>query len=109
MWSKKWQILLFSTIPKKFVLWVHHRIKRIKNQTSDEEVIKKRKLRNQRENEKNRNDDVDGLGNEGKEMHVYIKVANIHFNPPSKLAFKPNSFSYNLVLNCNLVGKLIPN
>ena len=44
-----------------------------------------------------------------KEMHVYIKVANIHFNPPSKLAFKSNSFSCNLVLNCNLVSKLIPN
>ena len=33
---------------------------------SDEEVIEKRKLRNQRENEENGNDDVDGSGNEGK-------------------------------------------
>ena len=33
---------------------------------SDEEAIKKRKLRNQRENEENRNDDVNGSGNEGK-------------------------------------------
>ena len=46
--------------------------------------------------------------NEGK-VKVYIKVANIHFNPPGKLAFKSNSFSCNLVLNCNLVRKLIPN
>ena len=48
------------------MLWVHHRIRRIRNQTTDEEVIKKRKLRNQRENEENGNDDVDGSGNEGK-------------------------------------------
>ena len=39
----------------------------------------------------------------------FIKVANIHFNPPSKFVFKSNSFSCNLVLNCNLVRKLIPN
>ena len=48
------------------MLWVHHRIRWIRNQTSDEEVIKKRKLRNQRENEENGNDGVDGSGNEGK-------------------------------------------
>ena len=48
------------------MLWVHHRIRRIRNQTLDEEVIKKRKLRNQRENEENRNDDIDGLENKGK-------------------------------------------
>ena len=42
-------------------------------------------------------------------MHVFIKVANIHFNPPGKLAFKSNSFFCNLVQNCNLVRKLIPN
>ena len=49
--------------------------------------------------------DVDGSGNEGKnkKIHIYIKVANIHFNSPSKLAFKSNSFY------CNLVRKLIPN
>ena len=50
----------------KSMLWVRYRIRWIRNQTSDEEVIKKRKLRNQRENEKNENDDVDGSGNEGK-------------------------------------------
>ena len=50
-----------------------------------------------------------GMKEKMKEMHVFIKVANIHFNPPGKLAFKSNSFSYNLVLNCNLVRKLIPN
>ena len=44
-----------------------------------------------------------------KDMHVFIKVVNIHFNPPGKLAFKSHSFSCNLVLNCNLVRKLIPN
>ena len=55
-----------GAIPKRSVLWVHHRIRRIRNKTSDEEVIKKRKLRNQRENEENGNDDVDGSGNEGK-------------------------------------------
>ena len=54
---------MFGAIPKKSVLWVRHRIRRIRNQTSDEEVIKKRKLRNQRENEENGNNDVDGSGN----------------------------------------------
>ena len=75
-----------------------------------DEVVKKRKLGNSKE-EENENDDVDGSGMEEKvkDMHVFIKVANIHFNPPSKLAFKSNSFSCNLVLNCNLVRKLIPN
>ena len=48
------------------MMWVHHRIRRIKNQTSGEQVIKKRKLRNQTENEENGNDNVDGSGNEGK-------------------------------------------
>ena len=43
----------------KSVLWVHHRIRRITNQTSDEEVIKKRKLRNQKENKENGNEDND--------------------------------------------------
>ena len=58
--------------------------------------------------EKERNkDDVDDES--GKEMHVYIEVANIHFNPPGKLAFKSNNFSCSLVLNCDLVRKLIPN
>ena len=61
MWSKEWQIWLSGAIPKKSVLWVCHRIRRIRNQTSDEEVIKKRKLRNQKENEENGNDNVDGL------------------------------------------------
>ena len=100
-----------GAIPRKSILWVRHRIRWINNQTLDEEVIKKRKLRNQRENEENGNDDVDGSGNKvkNKEMHVYIKVENIYFNPLSKLAFKSNSFSCNLVLNCNLVRKLIPN
>ena len=55
------------------MLWVHHRIRWIRTQTSDEEVIKKRKLRNQRENEENGNDDVDGLENEGKkEENAYL-------------------------------------
>ena len=56
--------------PRKSVLWVHHKIRRIRNQTSDEKVIKKRKLRNQRENEENGNDDVDGSGN-GSENEGY--------------------------------------
>ena len=43
-------------IPKNSVLWVHHRIRRIRNQTSDEKIIKKKKLRNKKENGK---DDVD--------------------------------------------------
>ena len=47
--------------------------------------------------------------NREMEVHVYIKVANIHFNPSGKLAFKSNSFSCNLVQNYNLVRKLIPN
>ena len=74
------------------MLWVHHRIRRIRNQTSDEKVIKKRKLRNQRENEENKDDDQE-MEEKMKEIHVFIKVANIHFNPVGKLAFKSNSFS----------------
>ena len=60
---------------------------------------------------KNGNNDIDGSGNgsENKEMHVYIKIINIYFNPPGKLAFKSNNFSCNLVLSYNLVRKLIPN
>ena len=50
----------------KSTVGVHYRIRRIRNQTSDKEVIKKRKLRNQRENEENRNNDVDGSKNKGK-------------------------------------------
>ena len=49
------------------------------------------------------------IGKGEKEVHVFIKVANIHFNLPGKLAFKSNSFSCNLVQNYNLVRKLIPN
>ena len=68
-------------------------------------------MRNQRDNEENGNDDGNDreMEEKVKEMHVFIKVANIHFNPPGKLAFKSHSFSCNLVLNCNLVRKLIPN
>ena len=61
-------------IPRKSMLWVHNRIRRIRNQTSNEEVIKKRKLRNQIENEENGNDDVDGLGNEGKIRKCMFKL-----------------------------------
>ena len=50
-----------------------------------------------------------GSGKENEGYSCFIKVKNIHFNPPGKLAFKSNNFSYNLVLNCNLVRKLIPN
>ena len=58
--------LIVLSYPQEVCVWVHHRIRRIRNQTSNEEVIKKRKLRNQRENEENGNDDVDGSGNKGK-------------------------------------------
>ena len=50
-----------------------------------------------------------GMEMKMKDVHVYIKVANIHFNLPGKFAFKSNCFSCNLVLNCNLVRKLISN
>ena len=50
-----------------------------------------------------------GYENESEGYSCFIKVANIHFNPPGKLAFKSNSFSCNLVQNYNLVRKLIPN
>ena len=72
IWSKKWQIWLSGAIPKKSMLWVHHRIRRIKNQTSDGEVIKKRKLRNQRENEENENDDVNGSRNGSENERIFI-------------------------------------
>ena len=100
-------------VPKKSVLWVRHRIRWIRNRTSDEEVIKKRRLRNQRENKRKENeddrDDDREMEVKVKEMYVFIKVTNIHFNPLDKLAFKSNSFSCNLVLNCNSVRKLIAN
>ena len=87
----------------KSVLWVHHRIRRIRNRTSDEEVIKKRRLRNQRENKMKEMRAMMKMmvdrENEGK-VKVYIKVTNIHFISPGKFAFKSNNFSCNLVLNC---------
>ena len=78
------------------MLWVRHRIRRIRNQTSDEEVIKKRKLRNQTENEENGNDDVDGSGNKEKirkcmfilkwQMSTLILQVSLHSNPTVFLA-----------------------
>ena len=68
------------------------------------------KIKGENEKEmKNENDGDDEVKRNGKKMHAYIKVENIHFNSPGKLTFKSNSFSCNLVLNCNLVRKLIPN
>ena len=64
------------------------------------------------ENERNeRKEKGDSRRNEMKEKEgdLYIKMKNIHFNPPGKFTFKTNSFSCNLVQNCNLVRKLIPN
>ena len=67
MWSEEWWIWLSGAIPRKSVLWVRHRIRRIRNRTSDEEVIKKRKLRNQRENEEKwRRNENDEDGESGK-------------------------------------------
>ena len=75
------------------------------NQTSDEEVIKKRKLRNQRENEENGNDDVDGSGNEGKiRKWMFILKWQI-----STLILQVRLHSSPTVFFCNLVRKLIPN
>ena len=98
---------MFGAIPRKSVLCVRHRIRRIRNYKSDEEVIKKRKLKNQRENEENGNDDVDGSENKGKirkcmfilkwQIFTLILQVSLHSSP------------YILVLNCNLVRKLIPN
>ena len=42
-------------------------------------------------------------------MHVFIKVENIHFSLPGKLAFEFKNFSSNLAQNYNLIRKLIPN
>ena len=64
------------------------------------------------ENERNeRKEKGDSRRNEMKEKKgdLYIKIENIYFNPPSKFTFKTNNFSCNLVQNCNLVRKLIPN
>ena len=64
------------------------------------------------ENERNeRKEKGDSRRNEMKEKEgdLYIKIENIHFNPTGKFTFKTNSFSCNLVQNCNLVRKLIPN
>ena len=96
IWSNKWRIWLSGVISRKSVLWVRHRIRRIRNQTSDEEVIKKRKLRNQRENEENGNDDVDGSRNEGKirkcmfilnwQIFTLILQVSLHSSPTVFLA-----------------------
>ena len=94
------------------MLWVHHRIRWIRIWTSDEEVIKKRRLRNQSENEWKKEEMemmMMKMIGKMKESEGFIKVENIHFNPPGKFSFKSNSFSCNLVLNYNLVRKLIPN
>ena len=41
-----------GAISIKSVLWVYHRNRRIRNRTSDEEVIKKRRFKIKKENEK---------------------------------------------------------
>ena len=35
---------------------------------------------------------ADEMKKEKKEGDIYIKIENIHFNPPGKFAFKSNSF-----------------
>ena len=109
IWSKELWIWLSGAVPRKSVLWVRYRIRRTRNRTLDGEVIKKRKLRNQRD-ERNKNDEDDEESGKWRKWRcVFIKVANIHFNTSGKFTFKSNSFYCNLVLNCNLVSKLIPN
>ena len=97
----------------KSVLWVSHRIRRIRNRTSNEEIIEKKRLKikvkmKEINEEENANDD-DDESKKGRKMMVFIKVENIHFNPSGKFPFKSDSFSCNLVQNYNLVRKLIPN
>ena len=116
IWSNKRRIWLSETISMKSVLWVYHRIIWIRNRTSNEEEIKKRKIEIKEKRKKKKWRKIKMMmlmdrENEGKmrKVNVYIKVINIHFNPSGKFAFKSNSFSCNLVLNCNLIRKLIPN
>ena len=45
--------------------------------------MKKRKMKEMVERENER---------KGKEGDAYIKMENIHFNPPGKFVFKSNSF-----------------
>ena len=68
-------------------------------------------MEDQVRSERKKRNESDGRRKEmkRKEGDGYIKIKNIHFNPSGKLAFKSNSFSCNLVQNCNLVRKLIPN
>ena len=73
------------------MLWVSHRIWRIENRTSDEEVIKERKLKIWEENKKVMKVIADEMKKERRKW-VYIKIENIHFNPPGKLTLKSNSF-----------------
>ena len=60
----------------KSMLWVYHRIRRIKNRTSDGKVIKKRrlkiKIKKMKGRKKNENDDDDESGRK-KEVHVLLK------------------------------------
>ena len=75
IWNKEWWILLFRAIPMKSVLWVRHRIRRIKNRTSDEEVIKKRRLENLRKMKGHEDDEDDDREMEVKmkEIHALLK------------------------------------
>ena len=60
----------------KSVLWVSHRNRQIRNRTSDEEVIKKRRLKIKGENEKemkNENDDDDEVKRNGRKCMLILK------------------------------------
>ena len=67
-----------GAISIKSVLWVHHRNRRIRNRTSDEEVIKKRRLKikvKMKENKrrKKNDDDDDDESTIGEEIKVLLK------------------------------------
>ena len=67
---------MFEAFFLKSALWVHHRNRQIKNRTSDEEVIKKRRLKIKGENEKemkNENDDDDEVKRNGRKCMLILK------------------------------------
>ena len=64
----------------KSVLWVSHRIRRIRNRTSDEEVIEKKRLKfkdEKKERRENENDDDDEVKRKEENACLYMSEYSI--------------------------------
>ena len=110
MWSKEWRIWLSGAIPMKFVLWVHHRIRWIRNRTWDEKVMKKRSWEIKEVKKWKWWCWWIGKWKWKWRMCMFIlkwQISTLILQV--SLHLSPTIFSSNFVLNCNLVRKLITN